>query len=428
MSCFVVKGDIFYCKSLSETVSVKDGFVVCTDGRSAGVFEVLPEKFRSLPEHDYSGKLVLPGLCDLHIHAPQYGFRGTGMDLELLEWLSQYTFPEEIKYSDTDYAYRAYSIFAEDMKKSATTRASVFATVHPEATHILAELLEKSGIYGFVGLVSMDREAPQELCVPAEKSIIELDEWIGENLCYGEHFLPIVTPRFVPCCSNKLMKGLAEVRRKYSLTVQSHLSENPSEIELVRTLCPYAEFYGDVYHKNELFGVDKKGKRFKTVMAHCVYSSDDEIRLMAENGVFMAHCPASNTNLSSGIAPVRRMIENGVKVGLGTDVAGGHSKSIFRAVTDAVQVSKLYSCLVDNTAEPLSFSESFYLATKGGGEFFGKVGSFEESYDFDAVIVDDSCYKSVHEQPVSERVEKFAYLSGENIDLTAKYVQGNRIM
>ena len=99
MSAFVVKGDIFYCKSLSETVSVKDGYVVCIDGRSAGVFEVLPEKFASLSIHDYSGKLVIPGLCDLHIHAPQYSFRGTGMDLELLDWLSRYTFPEEVKYA-----------------------------------------------------------------------------------------------------------------------------------------------------------------------------------------------------------------------------------------------------------------------------------------------------------------------------------------
>ncbi len=428
MSGFVLKGDIFYCKSLSETVSVKDGYVVCTDGRSAGVFEVLPEKFRNLPVHDYSGKLILPGFCDLHIHAPQYSFRGTGMDLELLDWLSRYTFPEEMKYADRDYAYRAYNIFAEEMKKSATTRVSVFATVHSDATHILAELLEKSGLYGFIGLVSMDREAPQKLCVPATEGITKLDNWISENLCYSEHFLPIVTPRFVPCCSDELLRGLAEVRRKYALAVQSHLSENPSEIELVKTLCPYAEFYGDVYHKNELFGVDKKGNSFKTVMAHCVHSTDAEIRLMAENGVFMAHCPASNTNLSSGIAPVRKMLENGVKVGLGTDVAGGHSKSILRAVTDAVQVSKLYSCLVDNNAKPLSFSESFYLATKGGGEFFGMVGSFEELYEFDAVVVDDGCYKTVCEQSVSERVEKFAYLSGENINLTAKYVQGNRII
>ena len=115
-------------------------------------------------------------------------------------------------------------------------------------------------------------------------------------------------------------------------------------------------------------------------MAHCVWSVPDEVDLLRANGVWIAHCPTCNMNLASGIAPVRRYLSRGIRVGLGTDVAGGHTDSMFRAVTDAIQVSKLYWRHIDSSAKPLTFPESLYLATKGGGAFFGKAGSFEEGY------------------------------------------------
>ena len=127
-------------------------------------------------------------------------------------------------------------------------------------------------------------------------------------------------------------------------------------------------------------------------MAHCVYSGEEETVLMKEQGVFVAHCPQSNTNLSSGIAPVRSYLDQGLHVGLGTDIAGGHSLSMLRAIADAIQVSKLRWRLVDDSLKALKFEEAFYLATMGGGEFFGKAGSFLKDYEFDAVILDDSFF------------------------------------
>ena len=168
--------------------------------------------------------------------------------------------------------------------------------------------------------------------------------------------MPILTPRFIPSCSNALLNELSEVRRTYDLPVQSHLSENPEEVELVKRLMPEAEFYGDGYDRFGLFG-----SQARTVMAHCVYSTDEEVERIRKNGVWVAHCPNSNMNIASGIAPIRRYLEAGIRVGLGSDVAGGQTESMFRAITDAIQVSKLLWRYLDPSAIPLSFANKLYI-------------------------------------------------------------------
>ena len=149
---------------------------------------------------------------------------------------------------------------------------------------------------------------------------------------------------------------------------------------------------------------------------------------MRKNGVYVAHCPASNMNLTSGIAPIRKYLDLGLNIGLGSDIAGGHSDSIFRAITDAIQVSKMYFRMVDETYKPLVFSEAFYLATKGGGSFFGKVGSFEEGYEFDAVVMDDSILVHPQNLNLTERMERVVYLGLDEKNITAKYVAGRKIL
>ena len=163
-------------------------------------------------------------------------------------------------------------------------------------------------------------------------------------------------------------------------------------------------------------------------MAHCVWSTDEEVDLMHKNGVFVAHCPASNMNLTSGIAPIRRYLDKGLNIGLGSDIAAGHSESIFRAITDAIQVSKMYFRMVDENYKPLVFSETFYLATKGGGAFFGNVGSFEEGYEFDAVILDDRVLVHPQKLNLAERMERAVYLGLDEKNITAKYVAGRNIL
>lgn len=420
---FILKGDICFNQSATELTGIRNGFLVCSEGKCGGVFQDLPKSFEHLPVYDFTGCLIFPGLIDTHIHAPQFSFRGTAMDLELIDWLNNYTFPEESKYSDLDYADRAYSIFASCMKKSATSRAVIFATKHRKATEILMDKMEESGLVSYVGKVNMDRESIPELQEKDQfDSAFNTFGWINDVNGKYQYTFPILTPRFIPSCSDALMEELREVQKAYDLPLQSHLSENPGEVEWVKALCPESYFYGDAYDRWGLFGGN-----VKTVMAHCIYSSEEEIQLIKDRGVMVSHCPTSNINLSSGIAPIRKYLKRGIRVGLGSDVAGGHTESMFRAVTDAVMASKMYWRMKDPDDAPLTFAEAFYLATVGGGEFFGKVGSFETGYDFDAVILDDSSAPCPFEQSVCERMERAAYLSLDATGIRAKYVAGRKI-
>lgn len=420
---FVLKGDICYSKNLTQLETIKNGYLVCRDGFSAGVFASLPDEFKHLECFDYTDKLIVPGLTDLHVHAPQYSFRALGMDMELLDWLNTYTFPEESKYSSLDYAEAAYRKFAEDLLRGPNTRSCIFATLHIRATVMLMEMLEANCLCSMVGKVNMDRNAPDNLC---EKSADESAEntmaWLQETAGRFKYTKPILTPRFIPSCSDELMYKMKQIQKSLKLPVQSHLSENPGEVAWVKELCPDASSYGDAYNRFGLFG----GRDCPTVMAHCVYSENDEIELMRKNNVFVAHCPDSNTNLASGIAPVRKFLQCGLNVGLGSDVAGGTHTSIFKAMADAIKVSKLRWRLLDSSLQPLTVAEAFYLGTIGGGSFFGKVGSFDAGYEFDAVVIDDTRFNFRQNNNLENRLDQTIYLS-ESRDIIHKFVQGRKL-
>ena len=420
---FALKGTICYSISPQELSITPNSYLICSQGKCAGIFPVLPEKYRGIPCTDYKDDLIIPGLTDLHVHAPQYTFRASGMDLELLDWLNTYAFPQEARYENLEFARSAYSIFAEDMKKSPNTRACIFGTLHVPATELLMELMDKTGLKTMIGKVNMDRNGSPILQeTSAEASAQATVAWIEDTLNRFENTMPILTPRFTPACTDQLMAKLSQIQKKYHLPMQSHLSENFGEIEWVKEHCPTTHFYGEAYHQFQLFGGD-----CPTIMAHCVHSSEEELALMKKQGVYVAHCPQSNTNLSSGIAPARHYLEAGLHVGLGSDIAGGTSLSILRAMADAIQVSKLYWRLVDSSAKPLTLEEAFYLGTEGGGSFFGKVGSFREGYEFDAVILNSSTIPTPLSLSPKDRLERLVYLSDDR-NITGKYVSGRKIL
>ena len=419
---FIIKGNIIYSKNKTELEIKEQAYLICEDGKCAGVFEVLPEQYQNLPCMDYQDCLIIPGMTDLHVHAPQYSYRGLGMDMELIDWLNAHAFPEESKFADLEYAEKAYRIFVNDLVKSTTTRACIFGTLHKDATLLLMKLLEDAGMHAYVGKVNMDRNSPDIL---REESVEEAskitEQWILEAECL-ENVRQIFTSRFIPSCSDELMREISRLQKKYELPMQSHLSENLGEIAWVQELCPESKFYRDAYDQFELFGGD-----CPTIMAHCVHSGEEEVELMKANNVFVAHCPQSNTNIASGIAPVRMYLEKDLKMGLGSDVAGGANLSIMRAMTDAIQCSKLRWRMYDQSQSPLKFEEAFYLATKGGGEFFGKVGSFESDYEFDAIVLDDSCLEHPQKLNILQRLERAVYLSLDTQGICAKYVNGKQI-
>jgi guanine deaminase len=427
MNPLVIRGDVCWSKSPGALETMPDSFLVCSnEGKSAGVFAQLPDQYAGLPVRYYRGRLVIPGLVDLHTHAPQFAIRGMGMDLELLDWLSLHSFPEEAKYRDPAYARAAYGLLADHLKRGPNTRIVLFATVHVPATMILMDLLEESGLVSMAGKVNMDRNSPDDLREESTAaSLGATREWL--RLCVTRKYVntkPILTPRFIPSCSDELMRGLGALRREMNLPVQSHLSENRREVEWVRELCPSSEGYGAAYRDFDLFGSAAGEAVAPTVMAHCVWSDESEMALMAERGVFAAHCPQSNANLSSGIAPARQLFNAGVQVGLGSDIAGGTNASIFRAMSDAIQVSKL-------RRQAITLEEAFYCGTVVGGAFFGKAGmgfsgSFDPGYELDALVINDSALAAPFDLPLRSRLERAVYLS-DSRHIEAKYVRGKLI-
>ena len=437
---FFLKGDICWSSSPSTLETAENSFLLCKDGKSGGVFKEIPEAYAHLPVKNHAGMLIMPGLTDLHTHASQFAFRGLGMDMELLEWLNTNTFPEETKYQDLDYAREAYGRFVEDIKKGPNTRLCVFATVHVPGTLLLMDLLEESGLVSLVGKVSMDRNCPDyiiETDAAGESfAASTVEEWL--EACFKrqkeglyKNTAPILCTRFIPCCTDELMKSLAKMQREFGLPLQSHLSENLKEIAWVKELYPGIESYTSTYA--DLGSLDGP-----SIMAHCVWLDEKEMDLLAEKGVYIAHSPQSNINLYSGIAPVRRLMEKGIPLGLGSDVAGGVHTSIFRAMSDAIQASKLRRCFASqapNAPEEraLSLEEAFYLGTAGGGSFFGKLGnaglgpagSFEEGWDLDALIIDDSSLGN--SLSIRDRLERVVYLSDDR-HIIGKYARGLPIL
>lgn len=422
MKNFVLKGNIAYSENPSMIRLVPQGYLVCENGLCAGVFETLPERYASLPLTDYGDQMIIPGMTDLHIHAPQFSFRGLGMDMELLDWLNTYTFPEEAKYAGLEYADRAYGQFADHLRRSATTRAAIFGTIHVPATELLMDKMEASGLVSYVGKVNMNRNSPDYLCeTSVEAAMADTERWICETREKYANTLPILTPRFIPSCTDELMRGLRTLVEKYHLPVQSHLSENFGEIAWVQELCPESRFYGDAYDRFGLFGGDHP-----CIMAHCVHSGDSEMELIRKNGVYVAHSPLSNSNLSSGVAPISKYLDEGLKVGLASDVAGGESENLFYSIAAAIRASKLRWRLLDQEVKPLSVDQAFYIATLGGGSFFGKVGSFASGFEFDALVLDDTRLDHPQELTFRARLERCLYLADDR-ELAAKYVRGAKV-
>ncbi len=414
----IYRANILFTKERTHFEVIERGYVVVDDsGRVVEVTEHLSAEHEGAEVVDYGDRLLIPAMNDLHVHAPQYRNQGIAMDLELLPWLQNYTFPEEMKYCDTKYAERMYRRFVHDMWRFGTMRACLFATIHKESTLLLMNIFKETGMGALVGKVAMNRNCPEGLTETVDDMVQGYEELIKE--C-GEDGLvrPIITPRFVPSCTPEMLRACGELAAKYQLPVQSHLSENKDEIAWVKELEPESTCYGDAYDRYGLFG------QTPTVMAHCVWSDGEELELIKRRGVVVAHCPTSNFNVASGMAPIRKFLDEGVKVGLGSDISGGHDLSIFRMMVYAIQVSKMHYQQNHNVPF-LSLSEVFWIATKSAGSFFGRVGSFEPGYEFDALVIDDSDLN--HDNyTLLERLERYIYL-GDDRQISHRFCSGKEI-
>ena len=414
----IYRANIIYTPTPDKLEIIPHGYIaVHSSGIIKGVYTEKPADMDG-QVIDLGDKLLIPAFNDLHVHAPQYRNMGLALDLELLPWLNTYTFPEEAKYADTEYAKKMYRRFVHELWMQGTMRSAVFGTMHAESTRILADLFVQAGMGAYVGLVGMNRNSPDNLQNSTEYVIKGMDMLCEHLDKHGNNGLvkPIITPRFIPSCTPDMLQALGDYAAKTGLPVQSHLSENRSEIAWVAELEPESTCYGDAYNRYGLFG------QTPTLMAHCCFTEGEELELMKRNGVYVVHCPMSNSNLSSGIAPIRTFLEQGVKVVLGTDVSAGHNMSMLRVMQYAIQVSKLRYAESKGQTKFLSLSEVLYLATKAGGSFFGKVGSFEKGYEFDALVIDDT-YLNAFDYTLDQRIERYIYL-GDDRDIKCRLCRG----
>ncbi len=415
----VYKAHILFTKERDCFEVFENGYVAVEDGRVVGVSTDLSSL--GCDEQmvtDYGDCLLIPAMNDMHVHASQYRNQGLAMDLELLPWLQNYTFPEEKKYADAAYAERMYRRFIRDLWRFGTMRACVFTTSHTDSTRLLMNLFKEAGMGAMVGKVAMNRNCPPELSETVEQMVEGYEALIAEFNQPDDLVRPIITPRFIPSCTPEMLQACGDLAAKYQLPVQSHLSENLSEMALVQTLEKESTSYGDAYNRYGLFG------QTPTIMAHCVWTDGAELELMKQNDVMIAHCPTSNLNIASGLAPIRRFLDEGLRVGLGSDISGGHDLSIFRMMMYATQVSKLL--YLQNHDKPfLTLSEAFWIATKSAGHFFGRVGSFEPGYEFDALVIDDHDLNHDH-YSLLHRLERYIYL-GDDRQIVHRFCRGREI-
>ena len=406
MSTTILKGTIISAPALGQLEITENGYLVAENGIIQGVYEILPEKYVGHEIEGSGSDLILQSFSDMHLHAPQYPMLGMGMDLPLLQWLDTYTFPTEAKFADPDYARKVYRQLALELAQNGTTRVCMFSSLHREATLILMEELENAGITGYVGKVNMDRNGSETLQETTSESITETLDWL-EQCQKFKHIKPIITPRFTPSCTDELMETLGKVANAYELPVQSHLSENTGEIALVAQLHPDCKQYWETYAKYGLWND-------RTLMAHCVWSDERERKAMKDAGVTVVHCADSNQNIVSGVAPIRVMLNEGLKVTLGSDIAGGDHLCMFDVTAASIRASKARRILDNWGTDFLTVPEAWYLATSAGAEFFGEKPGFAPGNSLHAIVLRDKDLPSAHELTVRERFERCVYRRQKN--------------
>jgi guanine deaminase len=357
------------------------GYLVVTGSRIERLSRDDPRPaFPSAGFIDLGNKTIVPGFVDTHIHLPQFRIMGVGSG-DLLSWLNTYTYPEEARFANPEYAAKVAAEFFDAVAANGTTTAVVYSSIHEEATDLAFSAARTKGIRAFIGKVMMDRNSPEALLEDTQASIARslrlFEKWDGAE---GGRLRYIFTPRFAGSCSTELMKRVGKIARDRNAFMQSHLSENIDEVNWVRRLFPECASYTAIY--------DSAGMLTKRcIMAHCIHLSSDEIETLSRSEVNVAFCPYSNRTLHSGTMRYQKLRDAGLNISLGTDVAGGPSLAMLEQMQEAT------------AAANISWSEALYLATLGGAQALGlsdQIGNFESGKDADFVVVDQSSVWEVY--------------------------------
>ncbi|AMO80548.1 MAG: guanine deaminase [Hafnia sp.] len=358
---------------------IEDGLMLLRSGKVEW-FGTWQEGKHLIPEgirvRDYSGKMIVPGFVDTHIHYPQSEMVGAYGE-QLLEWLNKHTFPAERRYNDIEYAREMSAFFIKQLLRNGTTTALVFGTVHPESVDALFEAAHNINMRMIAGKVMMDRNAPDYLLDTAETSYSQSKALI-ERWHHNGRLLYAITPRFAPTSTPEQLAMAQRLREEYPDTyLHTHLCENKDEIEWVKALYPERKGYLDVYHHYGLTGKN-------SVFAHCVHLEEPEWDCLRDTGSSIAFCPTSNLYLGSGLFNLKKAWHKQIKVGMGTDIGAGTTFNMLQTLNEAYKVMQLQGWR-------MSAYEAFYLATLGGAKALGLddiIGNFNIGKEADFVVLE----------------------------------------
>ena len=350
---------------------MEDGLVV-----EAGAADGLLQNIGDTPVEDYTGKLLVPGFIDCHVHFPQLDIIA-GYGEQLLDWLNRYAYPAELRFQDKNYADEVAGVFLDELLANGTTTALVFGTVHPHSADAIFSAAEARGMRLIAGKVLMDQHCPEALRDTPESaytdSLALIERWHGRGrLGYA------ITPRFALTSSPEQLAAAGRLANEHpDVWVHTHLAENTDEVDEIARLFPESRSYLDVYDHYGLV-------RERSVFAHCLHMDDTDRQCMATKGSAAAFCPTSNLFLGSGLFDLRTMRDTNVRCGLGTDVGGGTSLSLLRTASEAYKVLHLQD-------QALPAFRSLYLATLGAAEALyldDKLGNFQRGKEADFVVLD----------------------------------------
>ncbi|EIE20078.1 guanine deaminase [Coccomyxa subellipsoidea C-169] len=437
---FVLRGTFIHSPTFEELEYLEDHVcVVSSKGQGGKILSLLPasESTTVLAQHGLlestvykipDGRFMCPGFVDTHFHAPQYSYSGTATDKPLMAWLDEYTFPRESRHQDLALARTEYSKLVQRLLSNGTTTSLYFASLHLEPAQLLAELLHQAGQRAYVGLVCMDRNSKDFYVKSLEQNLSDTEAFIESTRGLDTSLVhPVVTPRFVPTCSPELLASSGVLAQRYSCHIQSHISESLDNDALVAQLHP------EVCMDTSLY--DRAGMLTnRAVMAHGVTLTSAELALLAARGTAIAHCPLSNFFFADIPLDVLRCRQLGVRVGLGTDVAGGYSPSMLNAMRSAVIAAKTVRMLrTDRERLAERRRGAFWLATMGGAQALGleaKIGSFEVGKEFDALMVDPAAGSNIDtftSDTLLDTFQKFINL-GDDRNIRAVWVQGGLVL
>jgi guanine deaminase len=366
-------------QSLDDTKSYRyweDGAVEIEDGRIASVGAFGGGQNANATIIDHSGKLILPGLIDPHIHFPQMQVIGS-YAANLLEWLNSYTFVEEQRFADKAHADRIAGRFFDELIRHGTTTAAAYCSVHPQSVDAFFEAAEERDMLMIAGKVMMDRNAPEALCDTPQSGYDETKagilKWHGRGRA---HYA--ITPRFAITSTHEQMEMAEALAREYpDLHIQTHVDENLAEIAFARELYPNLPDYLGIYERYHLLGP-------KTLLGHCIHLTHRECEVLAATRSVAVWCPTSNLFIGSGLFDHDRLHANGARIAVATDVGGGSSYSMLRTLDEGYKVLQL-------RGQRLNPLRSFYMMTLGNARALSledRIGAIDPGRDADLVVLD----------------------------------------